>query len=370
MTLDNIRHSFAHVLALAVKRLYPGVKLGVGPQTDTGFFYDLDFSEAASTPGESELEKIEAEMKKIIDENLPFTSKEVSGDEARSALLGEPYKHELVSDLETYGTTEFSQVSKMKAAGETNAGAKITLYTIGEFTDLCRGGHVGSTGELNKDAFSLTHVAGAYWRGSEKNPQMTRIYGLAFESAEDLEKYKAMLEEAEKRDHRKLGQLLDLFTFSPLVGSGLPLWTPKGTVLRTLLDEYVWSLRKEKGYERVEIPHLTKQDLYKTSGHLEKFGEDLFKFSTRDGREFAVKPMNCPHHTQIFARRPWSYKELPQRYANTTMVYRDEQSGELAGLTRVLSITQDDAHVFCRYSQIGEEIEKIWDIVDTFYGTF
>jgi threonyl-tRNA synthetase len=229
---------------------------------------------------------------------------------------------------------------------------------------------VENTSEIPADAFRLDKIAGAYWRGDEKNSMLQRIYGLAFASGKELDEYLAMRVEAEKRDHKKLGPQLDLFTFSDLVGPGLPLWTPKGTLVRNLLDDFVWELRKARGYEQVDIPHITKKDLYERSGHWEKFKDDLFKIITREGHEFAMKPMNCPHHTQIYARRQWSYRELPQRYASTTKVYRDEQSGELAGLSRVLAITQDDAHVFCRMSQAKEEFLKIWDIVQEFYGAF
>jgi threonyl-tRNA synthetase len=237
----------------------------------------------------------------------------------------------------------------------------------GPFKDLCRGGHVKNSSEIPVDGLKLYKVAGAYWRGSEKNPMLTRIYGFLFETREELESHMRILEEAKERDHRKLGKELDLFTFSELVGPGLPLWTPKGTLLRTILDNYVWELRQAKEYERVEIPHITKKDLYITSGHWAKFSEELFKITTREGHEFAMKPMNCPHHTQIYARRAWSYREMPQRYATTTMCYRDEQTGELHGLSRVRAFTQDDAHVFCREIQVKEEIFKIWDIIELFY---
>ncbi|MEI6659986.1 MAG: threonine--tRNA ligase, partial [bacterium] len=241
--------------------------------------------------------------------------------------------------------------------------------TSGGFIDLCKGGHSESPSkDIAPDSFKLDRVAGAYWRGDEKNKMLTRIYGLAFESKKDLEGYIVQLEEAKKRDHKKLGKELDLFTFSDLVGPGLPLFTPKGTLVRDLLDGFVWELRKKAGYDRVDIPHITKKELYETSGHWDKYKDDLFKVNTREGHVFAMKPMNCPHHTQIYDRKQWSYKELPQRYASTTKVYRDEQSGELSGLSRVLSITQDDAHVFCRISDSKEEIQKIWDIVHTFYG--
>lgn len=265
-------------------------------------------------------------------------------------MKGQTFKLELIKDL-----------SKDKQS--------LSIYNTGDiFLDLCRGGHVKNTSEIPPDAFCLTHVAGAYWKGDEKKAQLTRIYGLAFASKKELEAHLALIEEAKKRDHKKLGPELDLFTFSDLVGPGLPLWTPKGTVLRDLLDEFVWSLRREYGYSRVEIPHITKKDLYEKSGHWDKFKEELFRITTREGHLFAMKPMNCPHHTQIYARRPWSYRELPQRYANTTMCYRDEQSGELSGLSRVRSFTQDDAHVFCRLIQAEKEMQNIWDIVERFYG--
>ncbi|HEX9664213.1 MAG TPA: threonine--tRNA ligase, partial [Patescibacteria group bacterium] len=238
-------------------------------------------------------------------------------------------------------------------------------YKTGEFIDLCRGPHVNSTKEIKE--FKLERLAGAYWRGDEKNKMLQRIYGLAFDTKKELADYLTMREEARKRDHRKLGPELDLFTFSELVGPGLPLWTPKGTIMRDVLDDYVWQLRKKAGYQKVEIPHITKKDLYETSGHWEKFKDELFKINTREGYVFALKPMNCPHHTQIYKHLPRSYRDLPQRYANTTMVYRDEQTGELSGLSRVRCITQDDAHVFCRSGQVKEEFLKIWDIIDTFY---
>jgi len=347
--LEHIRHSFAHLLAAAVLELYPETKNTIGPAIENGFYYDFDFKTPIS---ETDLPKIEERMRRILKSwrsNGPwFSGEKVSARKAKKQFSKNEYKHELIDEI----------VEKKE---------DVTLYTSGEFTDLCRGGHSPEANELNPDAFALTHMAGAYWRGSEKNKMLTRIYGVAFETKEELDEHLAMLEEAKKRDHKKLGPALDLFCFSPLVGSGLPLWTPKGTLIRNLLDEYVWELRKERGYEKVEIPHITKKELYETSGHWEKFQDDLFKIKTREGHEFAMKPMNCPHHTQIYKRRQWSYRELPVRYANTTMVYRDEQTGELAGLARVRAITQDDAHTFCRKNQIKEEFLKIWDIVDAFY---
>lgn len=348
--LHNLRHSLAHLLAAAVIKLYPNAKRTIGPAIDNGFYYDFEFKEPIT---EKDLPKIEKEMKKLLKTWSTFERREVTQDEAREIFKDNPYKLELIEEFSKEGQT-------------------LTMYKSSQyFEDLCRGGHTEDMSKIDPESFKLSKIAGAYWRGDEKNKMLTRIYGLAFETKAELERYLKMLEEAEKRDHKKLGVALDLFTFSELVGPGLPLWTPKGTLVRNLLDDYIWELRKKCGYLKVEIPHITKKDLYQTSGHWAKFKEDLFKINTRDGHLFAMKPMNCPHHTQIYARRLWSYRDLPQRYANTTMVYRDEQTGELSGLSRVLSITQDDAHVFCRFSQAKQELGLIWDkIVEPFYKSF
>lgn len=347
--LEHMRHTLAHLLAAAILELYPETKPTIGPAIDNGFYYDFEFKEPITN---EDLPKIEKRMKALLPSWKKMSGKQVSVDEAKKYFLSNPYKLELISDIGSKGE-------------------KITLYTAGSFTDLCRGGHSDNPSkDISTNAFRLSHIAGAYWRGDEKNKMLTRVYGLAFGTKEELEAYETMLKEAEKRDHKKIGRELDLFTFSDLVGSGLPLWTPKGTILRNLLDDYVWELRKAAGYQKVEIPHITKKELYITSGHWEKYQNDLFKITTREGHEFAMKPMNCPHHTQIYARKSWSYRELPQRYANTTTCYRDEQTGELSGLSRVRAFAQDDAHVFCRMSQVKEEFLKIWDIVHTFYGTF
>lgn len=349
-SLEHTRHTLAHLLAAAVLDIRPDAKHTIGPAIDTGFYYDFDFG--SSPISEDDLPEIQKLMRKRLGSWKEFTHQEVSADQAREMFNGNPYKLELIDEI----------VAK---------GEKITLYTCGDFTDLCRGGHVEHPAQdIDADSFKLDTLAGAYWRGDEKNAQLTRIYSLAFESKEALDAYLTMREEAKKRDHKILGPELDLFTFSDLVGSGLPLFTPRGTRVRNLLDGYVWDLRRAAGYEQVDIPHITKKDLYEKSGHWEKFQDDLFKITTREGHVFALKPMNCPHHTQIYARRQWSYRELPQRYANTTKVYRDEQTGELQGLSRVRSITQDDAHVFCRMEQVKVETQKIWDIIHQFYGTF
>ncbi len=351
MNLENLRHTLAHLLASAVLEHYPHAKRTIGPVIDNGFYYDFDFS-GGEKPGDDDLKKIQTTMRKTFSSWTDFAHEVVTPEKAREIFKDNPYKIELVNELAEKGET-------------------ITLYTSGKFTDLCRGGHLENPArEIDPSGFKLTTVAGAYWRGDEKNAMLTRIYGLAFATEAELTAYQTQVEEAKKRDHRKLGKELDLFTFSELVGPGLPLWTPKGTAMRHLLDQYVWELRSKYGYERVTIPHITKKNLYETSGHWEKFADELFRIKTREDKEYALKPMNCPHHTQIFARQPHSYRNMPQRYAETTMVYRDEQSGELGGLTRVLSITQDDSHVFCRHSQVKDEFFAIWDIIDTFYGTF
>lgn len=343
--LAELRHSAAHLLAAAVLELYPKAKLAIGPSIDEGFYYDIDFGKESL--GDEQLDSIENKMRQIVSNWSGFTREEVSAEQAKQQFVGNPYKLELIEELE-------------------NAGEVITLYRSGEFTDLCRGGHVDQPKEQLK-FFKLLSVAGAYWRGSEKNPMLTRIYGTAFFSQAELDEFLRIREEARLRDHRKLGKELDLFTFSDLVGAGLPLWTPKGTLLRNLLDNYVWQLRQAKGYQKVTIPHITKKELYETSGHWSKFANDLFRIVTREDHEFAMKPMNCPHHTQIYNHLPRSYRDVPQRYAETTMVYRDEQTGELNGLSRVRCITQDDAHVFCRETQLKEEMFAIWDIIEQFY---
>ncbi len=348
--LAHNRHTLAHLLAQAVKGKYENAQLTLGPAVDNGFYYDIDFG--TEKVSDEDLAGLQKSMVKNLSSWTEFTHKEVSKDEALETFKGNVYKEELINEI-------------------ADRGEKITLYTCGGFTDLCRGGHAESPAkEIPGDSFKLDRVAGAYWRGDEKNKMLTRIYGLAFETKEKLDAYILQQEEAKKRDHRKIGKELGLFIFSDLVGPGLPLWTPKGTIIRELLNDYVWELRKIRGYQKVTIPHITKKELYETSGHWAKYSDDLFKIETREKHTFVMKPMNCPHHTQIFDSEPRSYRDMPQRYAETTMVYRDEQSGELSGLSRVISITQDDAHVFCRENQVEEEVMAVWDIIDTFYKTF
>ncbi len=348
--LQNNRHTLAHLLAQAVTTHYPHAQLTLGPAIDNGFYYDIDFGK--DKLGDTDLVLLEETMRKNLPSWIGFSHQEVSADEAKNTFSSNIYKNELIDEIQERGET-------------------ITLYSCGGFTDLCRGGHAEHPAtDIPADSFKLDRVAGAYWRGDEKNKMLTRIYGLAFATKAELDAYIFQQEEAKKRDHRKIGKEQGLFVFSELVGPGLPLWTPKGTLIRELLNDYVWKLRKAKGYEKVTIPHITKKELYETSGHWTKYADDLFKIHTREDHLFAMKPMNCPHHTQIFDSELRSYRDMPQRYAETTMVYRDEQSGELSGLSRVLSITQDDAHVFCRENQIEEEAMAIWDIVEKFYGTF
>ncbi len=351
--LEKKRHTLAHLLATAVRKEFPHAKPTIGPAIETGFYYDFDFT-GGPAPKDEDLKNIERHMKKMLATWKAFSHAVVTPELARDTFKNNPYKTELINDLEKNGET-------------------ITLYTVGEdsseFTDLCRGGHCESPAkDIDVDSFKLTSVAGAYWRGDEKNAMLTRIYGLAFDTKDDLVKYLADVEEAKKRDHRKLGKELDLFTFSELVGSGLPLYTPKGTILRDELGKFSESLQARAGFEKVWIPHITKIDLYKKSGHWDKFGHELFLVKSQESSdEFALKPMNCPHHTQIYASRPRSYRDLPVRYMETTTCYRDEKTGELGGLTRVRSLTQDDAHVFCRPDQIEQEFESIMQMIKSLY---
>ena len=367
--IHAMRHSCAHILATAVQHLWPEAKFGVGPVVENGFYYDIDLG-GGQKLSEEDFAKIEEEMAKIVKANEPFVRSEMPIDKAIdwAKTKGQPYKEELLNDLKRAGTTVAKDLNAEEmgtvASGD-GAVENVSFYTDGDFTDLCRGPHVESTGKVG--AFKLLRVSGAYWRGNEKNAQMQRVYGVAFKAPKELRQHLDMLEEARKRDHRKIGQEMDLFVFSDLVGQGLPLFTPRGTVLKNELDRFVQELRQEAGFEQVSIPNLTKKDLYEKSGHWSKFKDELFRIKTRDGYEFAMKPMNCPHHTQIYASQPRSYRDLPVRYRDTTMVYRDEQSGELGGLSRVRGITQDDAHVFCRTSQVEAEAASLWNVIETFY---
>ena len=334
-------HTSSHLLAEALEALYPGIRFGIGPAIENGFYYDVD----CPTPiTEADLEKIEQKMQELARNKEELVRREVPKAEALKTFTekGDPYKVELISDLED-GT--------------------ISFYTNGAFTDLCRGPHIPNTGYIK--AIKLTSVAGAYWRGNEKNKMLTRIYGIAFPKKSMLDEYLVMMEEAKKRDHRKLGKDLELFTFSQRVGQGLPLWLPKGAALRDRLEQFLRGVQKEYGYQQVITPHIGNKELYVTSGHYAKYGKDSFQpiHTPIEGEEYLLKPMNCPHHCEIYRSKPRSYKELPVRLAEFGTVYRYEQSGELHGLTRVRGFTQDDAHLFVRPDQLLEEFERVIDIV-------
>lgn len=335
-------HSSAHLLAEALEALYPGVKFGIGPPIENGFYYDVDLGDRPF--GDDELLVVEKKMIELARQANTFTRREVSKADAISFFKkkGDEYKLELIDGLED---------------------GSITFYEQGNFTDLCRGPHVPSTDVIK--AIKLLSVAGAYWRGNEKNKMLTRIYGITFPKQKELEEYLTLLEEAKKRDHRKLGRELELFAFSEKVGMGLPLWLPKGTILRERLEQFMRKAQVKAGYDPVVTPHIGSKQLYVTSGHYEKYGKDSFQpIHTPDAsEEFLLKPMNCPHHCEIYKTKPRSYKDLPIRYAEFGTVYRYEQSGELHGLTRVRGFTQDDAHIFCRPDQVKEEFIKVIDLV-------
>jgi len=335
-------HSTSHVLAQALQELYSGIKLTIGPAIETGFYYDVDFGEHKVT--DADFKKIEDRILEIAREKHEFTMRSATKAEALAFYAQEnnPYKTELISNLED-GT--------------------ITFCDHATFTDLCRGGHIPNTGFIK--AMKIMSVAGAYWRGDEKNKQLTRVYGVSFPKQKDLTDYLELLEEAKRRDHRKLGKELELFAFSQKVGQGLPLWLPKGAALRDRLEQFLKKAQKKAGYEQVVTPHIGQKELYVTSGHYAKYGADSFQpiNTPAEGEEFLLKPMNCPHHCEIYNTKPWSYKDLPKRYAEFGTVYRYEQSGELHGLTRVRGFTQDDAHIFCMPEQLDEEFKKVIDLV-------
>ena len=364
-----MRHSLAHIMAQAVQHLWPQAKFGVGPAIEQGFYYDIDLGDV--TISEADFGTIEKEMRRIIARDLPFTHRDVPVDEAIAwaTETDQPYKVELLNDLKRSGTTIAKELAgeALGSAAEGESKVKtVSLYSQGDYTDLCRGGHVESTGKVG--AFKLLRVAGAYWRGDETRPQMQRLYGVAFATQAELDSYLQMREEAKKRDHRKLGKELDLYTTSPLVGVGLPLFTPRGTILRDKAAQLSNQLREKYGFAKVWTPHITKKDLYETSGHWAKFGDELFLVTSQETSDkMALKPMNCPHHTQIFASQPRSYRDMPVRYLETTTDYRDEKTGELGGLSRVRSLTQDDSHVFCRPDQIEQEMSNLLACAEELY---
>ena len=364
-----MRHSLAHIMAQAVQYLWPQAKFGVGPAIEQGFYYDIDLGDV--TISEADFGKIEKEMRRIIARDLPFTHQDVPVDEAIAWAkeTDQPYKIELLNDLKRSGTTIAKELAGEALGSAAEGESKVetvSLYSQGDYTDLCRGGHVESTGKVG--AFKLLRVAGAYWRGDETRPQMQRLYGVAFATQAELDSYLQMREEAKKRDHRKLGKELDLYTMSPLVGVGLPLFTPRGTILRDKAAQLSNQLREKYGFAKVWTPHITKKDLYETSGHWAKFGDELFLVTSQETSDkMALKPMNCPHHTQIFASQPRSYRDMPVRYLETTTDYRDEKTGELGGLSRVRSLTQDDSHVFCRPDQIEQEMSNLLACAEELY---
>jgi len=367
--LHAMRHSLAHITAAAVRRLWPEAKFGVGPVVENGFYYDIDLGDQKIS--EANFGKIEKTMRRIITESQDFERFTMPVDEAIAWAKesGQPYKEELLNDLKRSGTTVAKDLNADELgtiAGDESAVEEVSFYKNGDFTDLCRGPHVGNTKEVG--AFKLLRVAGAYWRGNEKNPQMQRLYGVAFATQEELDHYLEMLEQAKQRDHRKLGKELDIYTTSTLIGAGLPLFTPRGTVLRDKINDLAQSYRINNGYEKVWIPHIAKLDTYKTSGHFEKFPELLRFTSTESGDELALKPVNCPHHTQIYDARPRSYRDLPLKYLETTSVFRDEKSGELGGLNRVRAITQDDSHVFCTEEQVEGVFAELIESAQQLYG--
>jgi len=336
--MKKIRHSLAHILASAVKELYPKAKLGIGPDIDNGFYYDFD---NLKNP---DLKKIEKKMKELIKKDIKFKRKKITKQQAKKIFKNEPYKLDLLKDLKD-----------------------ITIYESGNFTDLCTGPHIKSTKEIDIDSFKLDKIAGAYWKGDEKNKMLTRIYGLAFKNKNELNKYLKLRKEAEKRDHRKLGKELDLFCFSDLVGPGLPLYTPKGTFIKEALQKRVEEICKQYGFEKVITPHLAKIKLFELSGHAKKFGEELFRVTSARKQKFALKPVQCPHQTQIYASKIRSYKDLPIRYMESNIQYRAEKPGEVGGLNRVYAITVEDGHSFCTPEQVKQEIKIMIKIIQDFY---
>lgn len=363
---ELMRHSLAHIMASAVQKLWPEAQFGVGPTVDNGFYYDIYLNNY--TFSDKDLKKIEKTMRNLINRKQDFVKSEMSIDQAIdwAKQTNQSFKVELLMDLNKYGTTVAKEIAnEIEISDQTNT---VTFYQVGDFMDLCRGPHIANTSEAG--AFKLMRVSGAYWRGDETKAQMQRIYGVAFTTQAELDEYLERLEQAKLRDHRKLGKELDLFTTSSLVGAGLPMFTPRGTVLRDLLSGFTNQARQDVGFTKVWTPNMTKHELYEKSGHWAKFGAELFLVKSQEtSDQFVMKPMNCPHHAQIYASKARSYKEMPLRYLETTTVYRDEKSGELGGLSRVRAITQDDSHVFCRPDQIGQEIHNLMSVADQFYST-
>ncbi len=347
--LHNIRHSLAHLLAAAVMELYPDTKRTIGPAIDNGFYFDFEFSKPIS---DTDLPKIEKAMRKILPTWTTFERSELTESEAKTQYPNNPYKHELIDEF-------------------TKDGQKVSFYKSGNYWDLCKGGHVENMKEISADSFKLDRVAGAYWRGDEKNKMLTRIYGLAFETKEKLDSYITQREEAKKRDHRKIAKEQDLLVFSDLVGSGMPLFTPKGNIIREQIIGFSRELNNELGFGEVHTPNFNKAELFKLSGHYDKYKEDMLTVRSQYSEEdFFLKPMNCPQHTQIYASQPRSYRDLPIRYSDFAVLYRDERPGELSGLTRLRSFSQDDGHSFCREDQIESEFENVLGAVKKALTTY
>ena len=363
----KIRHSLAHIMASAVQKIKPEASFGVGPAIDNGFYYDFLVDENFT---EAELKSIEKEMRSIINKNIPFEQENWPIDKAIEYFdsKNQKFKVELLNDLKTKGTTAVADAGDDDLAkGSEGEIKEVSIYKTGDFVDLCRGPHVDNTSEIQADSFKLNRTSGVYWRGKEENPQMQRVYGLAFETKEKLNNYLQVLVEAEKRDHRKLGQELDLFVFSDMVGPGLPMYTPRGTVIMNQLKEALNEIGRDNDMESVSTPHLAKLDLYKTSGHADKFEDELFRVQSHYKQEFILKPVSCPHHTQIYSSRPRSYKDLPIRYIEQTMQYRDEKPGQIGGLQRTRGFTLDDGHTFCTVDQIQKEADLIAEVIEKFY---
>jgi len=345
--IEQIRHSLAHLLAMVVKEKYPEAKLGLGPAIENGFYYDFDLGEKSLT--DTDLDELEKKMRSLISQNLDFATETITADKACEIFAAEPYKLELIDELEKNSES-------------------ISIYRSGDFVDLCAGPHVANSSDIPRDSFRLDRLAGAYWRGNENNKMLTRVYGLAFTSKPELNDFLDKRAEAEKRDHRKLGKELDLFCFSDLVGSGLPLFTPKGTIIKEVLQKEVESICRHYGFEKVSAPSLAKQELFEISGHAKKFGEELFHVTSEKKHDLVLKPVQCPHHTQIYASKSRSYKDLPIRYMESDKQYRAEKTGEVSGLSRVYAITVEDGHSFCRVDQVKEEIKNMVSIIRDFYS--
>ncbi|MFH1667632.1 MAG: threonine--tRNA ligase [Candidatus Komeilibacteria bacterium] len=364
--INLLRHSAAHLMAASIQKLYPQAKFGIGPVIDNGFYYDVEIANVALT--EADLPKITKQMKRLIQDNIEFKKEEMSIDDAIKlfAKADQNYKVELLKDLKAKGTTKMDDSeAEVLPAGNSN----ITIYRTGDFVDLCRGPHVDSSKEL-KISFKLDRLAGAYWRGNEKNPMLTRIYAVAFDNQKELDEYLELMEEAKKRDHRKLGKEMDIFHFDDLVGKGLPLWLPKGTILRDQVEKLAKEYEDADGYQRVVTPHLAKKELYLQSGHLPYYHDDMYPAMEMDDGTYYLKAMNCPHHHLIFKARPRSYRDMPLRLAEYGVQYRNELSGTLAGLLRVRMLSMNDAHIYCTKDQVKDEFKKVIDLTLKYFSLF